>query len=653
MIRRSSLRSRRSSKDALHSMLANLQHLNLTDQIQNDSPVLKAHGGYCDVFIGRWLRNGECIYKVAIKRLRVHIQSDRDFAKFLANEIRVWSKLGHCNILPLLGYVVEGEYPSLISEWMEDGTVSRYIIEHPECDVLTMILGIAEGLKYLHDEGVIHSDIKADNVLVSRSGVPRICDFGISRMLAASQTFGGASTQTGGIRGSVRWMAIELLVISDPPAKHSTQSDIWAFGMTVYELLTRTLPYANLKHDLHVMFAILQGDQPRFPESFDDWPECYQKIWGICCSCWNPDPNLRYSMEHVVSYLRFLYQRRDEERIRTKRDAHISQAAHPGQARVAMNSLGTPHEARPSRSMYDPAVHNEFQDMYSAQGAPISCDVAPMGLTTSNDSRPSEHRARPNRASPVSISAARTDQGHPIAENSEKQKSRLPHRARRRELQEKTGSILERFVPESSLTLVARLKTFSVSVEHSPPSVPSRSSRQESEQVCSKSKEIKKHVRGEASGDRDGLIPLLHLPSVSTSSSVPAIRLPVSGNAIAGPSSLRHSEESDVDQEKRYSPPLSKEKSVDEDWRGSVANSDNSSETLTAKSFGSRTISEGSTRTKIDEDRQEEEFGSSLKHYLGSPGAPVRTLRRTKGTISTFKGSVSKPHCMPRIPRRY
>ena len=84
----------------------------------------------------------------------------------------------------------------------------------------------------MHGEGVIHSDIKADNVLISKSGVPRICDFGISRMLAASQTL---NSSTGGhIRGSVRWMAIELFVISDPAPVHTFKTDIWAFGMTVH-----------------------------------------------------------------------------------------------------------------------------------------------------------------------------------------------------------------------------------------------------------------------------------------------------------------------------------------------------------------------------------------------------------------------------------
>ena len=70
-----------------------------------------------------------------------------------------------------------------------------------------------------------------DNVLVTRSGVARICDFGISRMIAASQPFGETNTNTG-IRGSVRWMSPELLF--DGQAEHSMESDVWAFGMTIY-----------------------------------------------------------------------------------------------------------------------------------------------------------------------------------------------------------------------------------------------------------------------------------------------------------------------------------------------------------------------------------------------------------------------------------
>lgn len=77
----SSSSSRRSWEEELNAMLASLRHLDHSGQILSDSTVLKAHGGYCDVFMGRWIREGTVIYQVAIKRLRVHILKDRDFAK--------------------------------------------------------------------------------------------------------------------------------------------------------------------------------------------------------------------------------------------------------------------------------------------------------------------------------------------------------------------------------------------------------------------------------------------------------------------------------------------------------------------------------------------------------------------------------------------
>ena len=57
-------------------------------------------------------------------------------------EIRIWSRLAHKNILPLLGFIIEGEYPSLISEWMENGTALKYVKRNPECDILELVGGL-------------------------------------------------------------------------------------------------------------------------------------------------------------------------------------------------------------------------------------------------------------------------------------------------------------------------------------------------------------------------------------------------------------------------------------------------------------------------------------------------------------------------------
>ena len=59
--------------------------------------------------------------------------------QLLVKEIRIWSRLAHKNILPFLGFIIEGEYPSLISEWMENGTALNYVRENPDTDILELV----------------------------------------------------------------------------------------------------------------------------------------------------------------------------------------------------------------------------------------------------------------------------------------------------------------------------------------------------------------------------------------------------------------------------------------------------------------------------------------------------------------------------------
>ncbi|EJD03396.1 kinase-like protein, partial [Fomitiporia mediterranea MF3/22] len=143
-------------------------------------------------------------------------------------ELYIWSRLSHENVLPLQGFALDKGFPIVISEWMANGTLREYLKKHPGCSVEDMILGITNGVDYLHKQNVVHSDLKADNVLINRDGHPVICDFGISRMVSATAAF--AATTSGGFKGSVRWMARELIL----NGHHTRESDVWAFGMTAY-----------------------------------------------------------------------------------------------------------------------------------------------------------------------------------------------------------------------------------------------------------------------------------------------------------------------------------------------------------------------------------------------------------------------------------
>ncbi|KAL5504025.1 hypothetical protein ACEPAH_8098 [Sanghuangporus vaninii] len=302
------------TESALSRILSKLGHLKFTsDCVVGKDPVKDAHGGYCDVYVGHisstyLQRRTTCTeggqVKVAIKALRVHLNEEKRVAKTLAREMDVWSKLKHPNILPFLGFIIEKGYPSLISEWVEHGTLRKFLKKCTNPDIVRLSLGIAEGLKYMHDRNFVHSDLKADNVLVSTSGDPLICDFGISRVLTSSESDFVSTTHDGRPRGTARWMAIELHVPEDGvEPRHSKESDVWAFGMTLYEMLAKEVPYAHLKYEVHVLSAVMKGELPTLPDLQTDMnlsPFLYSMICAFCKGCWARSPVDRPTMTQIT-----------------------------------------------------------------------------------------------------------------------------------------------------------------------------------------------------------------------------------------------------------------------------------------------------------------------------------------------------------------
>jgi len=279
-----------SSKELLARVLGERKHLDLTDKVFVEKNAVRArHGGAADVFEGHIINTN---MKVAVKRLRLNILGDEKIAKNIAKEIRIWSDFRHPNVLPLLGYQMEGGYPSLISEWVERGSLREYMHHIGRKESIVMMLGVARGLKYIHSsKDAIHSDVKSDNILVSPEGTALLTDFGISRMDALS-----AGYTTRSVGGSTRWQAFELLDIKNdgsPAPTHTKMTDVWAFGMTVYELLTHEVPYHNVNDHTQVVLTLARGWTPIWDTKAPDLPrhepldkEVDDFMWAICQKCW-------------------------------------------------------------------------------------------------------------------------------------------------------------------------------------------------------------------------------------------------------------------------------------------------------------------------------------------------------------------------------
>ncbi|KAJ7917886.1 kinase-like domain-containing protein [Mycena leptocephala] len=166
------------------------------------------------------------------------------FGQRLRREAYVWSTLRHHNILPFFGLCDIGVgLPALISPFCKFGNIRNYLKKYPGANKGYLVLGVACGLEFLHDTGIVHGDLKVANVLVDKRGVACICDFGISR-IAGRQGFTTRS------QGTTPYKAPELL--ADPKRSTTTQSDIYSFALLVlevFELASSHNSYSSVETD--------------------------------------------------------------------------------------------------------------------------------------------------------------------------------------------------------------------------------------------------------------------------------------------------------------------------------------------------------------------------------------------------------------------
>ncbi|GIL51430.1 hypothetical protein Vafri_7415 [Volvox africanus] len=242
-------------------------------------------GSYGEVYRGTW-RGTE----VAIKRFLEQNLSQVTIKEF-RDEVMIMSKLRHPNIVLFMGAVTQSNQLAIVTQFMARGSLFRLL--HRTKEVLdprrrlNMALDIAKGMEYLHNckPVLVHRDLKSPNLLVDKDYTIKVCDFGLSQV--KMNTFLTAKSQG----GSPAWMAPEILRGEQCDEK----SDVFSFGVILYELVTGKEPWDEL-NPMQVVGAVgFHGRRMELP------PDLAPNVTELIISCWATSPKERPSFSQILA----------------------------------------------------------------------------------------------------------------------------------------------------------------------------------------------------------------------------------------------------------------------------------------------------------------------------------------------------------------
>uniref|UniRef100_A0A8D2ZKU4 Tyrosine-protein kinase receptor TYRO3 n=1 Tax=Scophthalmus maximus TaxID=52904 RepID=A0A8D2ZKU4_SCOMX len=247
------------------------------------------------------------IHKVAVKVLKSDITSSGDIEQCL-KEAAYMKDFHHPNVIQLIGVSLHRRpgqrlpIPMVVLPFMKHGDLHTFLLlsrlgETPfDLSLQTLVqfmLDVSRGMNYLSSRNIIHRDLAARNCMLDENMNVCVADFGLSKKIYSGDYYRQGSVS----KLPVKWISLESL--SDNV--YTSQSDVWAFGVTMWEVMTRgQTPYPGVENS-EIYEFLIKGERLKKP------PDCRSDIYELMHSCWSPVPKCRPSFHHLVRQLEALW----------------------------------------------------------------------------------------------------------------------------------------------------------------------------------------------------------------------------------------------------------------------------------------------------------------------------------------------------------